>query len=347
MTTKQHPTTKRWLRWHKILNGRDSTEIGRTPRELVYERDTLKLYRYKRETPATHKTPILLVYSLVNRPAVLDLLPGRSVVEQLLASGHEVYLLDWGVPSALDYYAGLETYVDLYLRTIVRKVCKLAGVAQTHLLGYCMGGTLSAIYTSRHPRRIKTLTLLGTPLWFRCEKLLYQWSADPKMCRPKELVEAWAVAPAWSFEGYSLLTLDRKPQVVQSLYDQLDNPVFVESYKAMEKWVSDNIPMAAGIYEEFVGSCFLHNSLLTSQMEIAGETVDIKTIECPVLIIAGSADHLVPPETTGARDPIFKDQTVIEFPSGHIGLSVSRKSHRDLWPQVGNWLCNRSATVEN
>ncbi|MGE0492027.1 MAG: alpha/beta fold hydrolase [Vulcanimicrobiota bacterium] len=344
---KTQPQPKRWLRWHSILNGKATTEIGRTPRELVYQRDLLKVYRYHRDTPATQGPPILLVYSLVNTPAVLDLLPGRSVVERLLASGYEVYLLDWGIPSALDYFAGLETYVDLYLRTVVRQVCKLAGVKQVNLLGYCMGGTLAAIYTSRHPRRVKTLTLLGTPLRFRSEKLLYRWSSDPNMCKPGPLVEAWAVAPPWSFDGYTLLTLDRKPEVLKSLYDQIDNEEFVESYKAMERWVKDNIPMAASLYREFLEACFLNDELLEGKMDIGGKTVDLSTIKCPVLIINGSTDHLVPPETTGSREGVFADQTVIEFPTGHIGLSVSSKSHRSLWPQVTEWMCNQTATTRN
>lgn len=336
---------KRFARWNSILTRNETVEIGQSPRELVYERDLLRVYRYQRETEATQATPILLIYSLVNRPAVLDLLPGRSVVQQLLDEGFEVYLLDWGVPSALDYYSGLDTYVNLYLRTVVRQVCKLAKVKKLNLLGYCMGGTLAAIYTAFHPKRVASLTLLGTPLRFRSDKQLYRWSSDPNLTRPESLVQAWRVAPAWSFEGYSLLTLDRKPQVLKHLYDNLDDEVFVTSYKAMERWVTDNIPMAASVYAEFIRTCFLEDRLLNGELNIAGRTVDLESIECPVLIISGTSDHLVPPETTCCREELFQHQTNIEFPSGHIGLSVSRSSHKKLWPTVRQWLCNPVATL--
>jgi polyhydroxyalkanoate synthase len=32
----------------------------------------------------------------------------------------------------------------------------------------------------------------------------------------------------------------------------------------------------------------------------------------------------------------------MEFPTGHIGLSVSSSSHADLWPAVADWYAERS-----
>jgi len=331
-------------RWNSILSGRETIEIGRSPKEAVYERDLLTLYRYQRDTPATQKHPILIAYSLINRPAVLDLLPGRSVVERFLEAGFEVYLIDWGVPTPLDYHAGLDTYINLYLRTAIKETLKHSGCRELHLFGYCMGGALAAMATALNPRGIKTLTLLGTPLAFRSEELLYRWSSDPRINKPEQLVEAWRVAPAWNFESFSLLTLERKPDMLKALYNRLDDEGFVESFMAMERWVGDNIPMAAAVFQEFIRGCFLNNDLIAGRLEIRGKTVDLTSIEVPVLGIIGEADHLVPPETTGVDQNPFKNGEFIRFPSGHVGLSVSSKSHKALWPQVCNWICNRDAT---
>lgn len=332
-------------RWSKIVHGREAIEIGQTPKTAVYQRDLLTLYRYERQTPATQKHPILIIYSLVNRPAVLDLLPGRSVVERMLEAGFEVYLLDWGTPSALDYHSGLDTYVNLYMRTVLQETLKHSGRDSVHLFGYCMGGTLAAIYTALRPRGIRSLTLLGTPLVFRSDAQLYKWSTNPKVCKPEQLVEAWRVAPAWSFESFSLLTLDKKPEMLQSLYHKLDDEGFVESYKAMERWVGEQIPMAASLFAEFVRACFLNNDLAEGRMAVGGKTVDLGKIEVPVLTILGEADHLVPYETTGVEQKLFAKGDVLRFPAGHVGLSVSSKSHAKLWPQFCNWLCNQDATA--
>ncbi len=336
---------RRWAKWNRIISGQESVPIGRSPKEVVYQRDLLTLYRYERTTPATQKHPILIIYSLINRPAVLDLLPGRSVVERFLEAGFEVYLLDWGVPSALDFYSGLDTHINLYLRSVVRETLKHSGSPEVHLFGYCMGGALAAIYTALRPKGIKSLTLLGTPLNFRSEELLYRWSSNPALNRPEKMVEAWRVAPAWSFEGFSLLTIDRKPSMLKFLYEKLDDSEFVESYLAMENWVGDNIPMAAGVYTEFVRSCFLNNDLIAGRMQVAGKSVDLSKIQVPVMTIIGESDHLVPPETTAVDDNLFPRGEALRFPAGHVGLSVSSRAHQKLWPQVCNWLCNQDATT--
>lgn len=340
------PSFSKISRWNSIISGRETVEIGRTPKEVVYQRDLLTLYRFERETPATCEYPILISYSLINRPTVMDLLPGRSVVEKLLEAGFEVYLIDWGVPTALDYHAGLDTYINLYLRIALKETLKHSGRTELHLFGYCMGGTLAAISTALRPRGIRSLTLLGTPLNFRSEELLYRWSADPSINKPEQLVEAWRVAPAWNFESFSLLTLERKPEMLKALYNRLEDEGFVESYMAMERWVGDNIPMAASVFQEFVRGCFLNNDLIEGRMEVGGRRVDLKSITLPVLGIIGEADHLVPPETTGIDHDLFPNGEFIRFPSGHVGLSVSSKSHSALWPQVCNWLCNQDATEQ-
>jgi polyhydroxyalkanoate synthase subunit PhaC len=324
--------------FNKVLSGGVRTEIGQSPRELVYERDILTLYRYKRSTPARFSTPILLIYSLINRPSVLDLQPGRSVIEHLLGAGYEVYLLDWGTPDPLDQHTDLNDYVSLFVRTAVRKTCEHAEVSQVHMLGYCMGGCLSAMYTALYPEKIKTLTLLGTPLNFRSEQLLYKWGTHPERFDTKKIVDGWGMAPAWSFDGYSMLILETKPKRLQHLYDNLDDHEFLDNYVAMEQWANDQIPMAGAVYEEFCRTCFVENRLIEGRLQLGGRTVDLSSIECPVLLIAGKGDHLVPPETTCVENGPFRNVSTIVASSGHIGLSVSRASHKKVWPQFCDWL---------
>src|SRR5262245_58489559 len=75
--------------------------VGTTPNDVVYEEDSLRLLRYRNDA-ITCKESVLICYALVNRPYILDLQPTRSVVEKLLKRGLNVYLIDWGVPTAAD-----------------------------------------------------------------------------------------------------------------------------------------------------------------------------------------------------------------------------------------------------
>lgn len=330
--------TSRTYRWLSLLSGQQTVPIGQTPRELVYTRDRLQVFRYVRETPATQEVPILLVYSLINRPSILDLLPQRSVVRALMAQGFEVYLLDWGVPDGLDRFAGLDTYVNLYLRTAVRQVCRHAGTAQVNLFGYCMGGTMAAMFTALHPQRVHKLLLLGAPFHFRSEEMLYRWGCDPSFFEPDDIVDACGNAPPWAFEGFSLLKADQKLPRYALLYDKANDDAFIESHLAMEQWVNGNIPMAGAVYSEFLHGCFHDNRLITGELQVGDRTVDLSRITCPTLLITGDSDHLVPSETSTPLGNAVRDVRVIRFPSGHVGLSVSGAAHKKLWPEACNWL---------
>ena len=70
------------------MTGQLDTAISTTPYEVIYQEDRVKLKYYKPETKKT-KTPLLVIYALINRETMLDLQPKRSVVETLLKEGSE------------------------------------------------------------------------------------------------------------------------------------------------------------------------------------------------------------------------------------------------------------------
>ncbi|MBV8264885.1 MAG: hypothetical protein JO252_00910, partial [Planctomycetaceae bacterium] len=84
----------------RVIDKARDVEVGTTPHEVVYQEGTLRLLRYRRDSPAAFAEPIVICYALVNRPYIVDLQPDRSVVRQFLARGFDVYLIDWGTPSA-------------------------------------------------------------------------------------------------------------------------------------------------------------------------------------------------------------------------------------------------------
>jgi polyhydroxyalkanoate synthase len=285
------------------------------------------------------------VYSLINTPTILDLLPQRSVVQNLLQAGFDVYLLDWGVPDSLDYESDLEIYLDLRLHSAVRAVCKHSGEPSLSLLGYCMGGTLAAMYTALHPERVRNLIMLAAPVSFKSEQLLYRWGSDTRMCRPREVAEAYGNAPASAFDSFSLLRSEGRVHRWADLYDKMDDEAYVEQHLAMDEWVYTNIPMAGAMYVEFIEACFQKDLLLQGGVTVGGRAVRLDSIQCPTLVIAGQADHLVPPETACPMADVVAGADRIVFPAGHVGLTVSRGANQKLWPEAGQWIAQHSKEV--
>ena len=96
---------------------------GVTPKELVYEEDKLKMYRYIGKGPIKHKTPLVIVFALVNRPYIVDLKEGRSVVAHFVDNGFDTYIVDWGKPNQSDRFLTTDDYVNGYLQNCIDYVC--------------------------------------------------------------------------------------------------------------------------------------------------------------------------------------------------------------------------------
>src|ERR671929_2043845 len=161
----------KYSRGMRIVVEGAQADTGQTPKETVWTKNKAKLYHYAPNAEKKHPVPILMVYALINRPYILDLMPGNSFIEYLVGEGFDVYMLDWGIPGDEDKDMSLEHYVMDYLPRAARKVMRTSGSEEFTLFGYCMGGTMSAMYASLFPERLKNLVLLTTPVAFPQEEI--------------------------------------------------------------------------------------------------------------------------------------------------------------------------------
>src|SRR5262249_19682296 len=102
-----------------LLQRAQRVRKGVTPSEVVYEEDRLKVLHYVSEAKPRHSTPIVFVYALVNRPYILDLKKGRSVVANFVEHGFDTYLVDWGIPTPADRHLTLDDYINGYMANVL------------------------------------------------------------------------------------------------------------------------------------------------------------------------------------------------------------------------------------
>jgi polyhydroxyalkanoate synthase len=129
-----------------------------------------------------------------------------------------------------------------------------------------------------------------------------------------------------------------------TLYDNIDDEGFVENFARMEKWLNDPIDVAGVAYRQFLEDVYQENKLYRNELELNGERVDLGEITMPVIQVIGEYDHLIPPEASRPfNDVVGSDDTeLMEYSTGHIGLSVSSSTHEHLWPAVADWFAERS-----
>ncbi|MGA7924292.1 MAG: alpha/beta fold hydrolase [Thermoplasmata archaeon] len=326
--------------------------VGQTPSDVLYEEERMRVLHYRAppEWGGRRRPPVLCVYALINKPYIMDLQPGLSVVESLLAGGLDVYLIDWGTPNVLDQDMRIHDYVNDYVDAAVHATQKEAEVERIHLLGYCMGGTFSAMYTALHPENVRSLALMAAGLDFDTQSsFLNIWSHAPGF-DPWKIARSYRLIPADFFNAaFSLLDPLRTNYLkFQTLLERIDDPAFVENFLRMEMWTNDGIPMAGPTYAEFLEKGYQRNLLVKGQWTLDGDDrpIDLGRIDMPVVTIVGRNDNLVPPESTERvlSHVGSKDTTRLDLPSGHIGLSTSRRAHSELWPRYAEWVRARDAS---
>ena len=323
-----------------------NVEVGQTPSEVVYTENKLELLHYESQTDEQHEVPIVIVYALINKPFILDLQPDRSVIRRLLEAGHDVYMIDWNEPSRLDQYLTIDDYVNRYIDNCVDVVRERSDQDAINVLGYCMGGALTAMYAALHPEKVRNLGLMAAGLCFEdTGGVLERWG-DEEYYSPRDVTETFGNAPAEMLDvGFALM--DPVANFVTKyvrLYDNIEDDDFIENFGRMERWLSEGIDVAGAAYVQFLEDLYQDNKLYRNELHLDGKHVNLENIDMPVLQITGEYDHLIPPESSTPFNEVIgsDDVTTFQQPTGHIGLSVSGSSHKELWPKVCEWFAERS-----
>jgi len=335
--------TQKLTKGYEILKEVGEVEIAQTPKTLIYSEDKIRLFRYNRETPAKAKTPVLIVYALVNTYKMMDLQPDRSYIKNLLDQGLDVYLIDWGHPTKQDRYLTLDDYVNGYINTCVDIIRKKHNLEKINIMGICQGGTFSTLYTAINPNKVKNLITLVTPIDFSTnDGLLFRWSKDMDF---DKLVDGndGLIPGEFLNTGYDLLKPMMKINKQIGLNNMLDDKAKLENYLRMEKWIQESPAQAGECFRQFMKDLYQGNKLVKGELIVGDKQVNLKNITMPLLNIYASEDHLVPPTATIPLNDCVgsKDKELYKFSGGHIGVFVGGKSQKELAPAVVKWILER------
>jgi polyhydroxyalkanoate synthase len=326
-----------------LLNQLD-TEIASTPYDVVWVEDRVKLKHYRSPGPIRVSRPLLIVYALINRETMLDLQPGRSVIQSLLREGIDLYMIDWGYPTRMDRYLTIDDHVNGYLDAAIDFILETHGSEKLNLMGVCMGGTFSIIYSALHSGKINSLITTVTPSNFDTDQgLLHQWSRKVDV---DTIVDTYGNLSGDALNFIFLLLNPARLMIDKyvGFIENLDNKEFVENFIRMEKWIFDSPDVPGETYRQFIKDCYQQNLLIKSQMQVGGKRVDLAAITMPLLNIYGKYDHLVPPEACDKLTAAVgsNDTEDLCLDTGHIGIYVSSKCQKEFVPKIVGWLQEKS-----
>jgi polyhydroxyalkanoate synthase len=313
--------------------------IAVTPGSVVFRCEEFELIQYAPQSDKVFSVPLLMVPPVINKFYIMDISPGRSMIEYFLTQGVQVFAISWRNPTAEQRNWGFDTYGRAILNAL-DTVEKISRSDRTHLQASCSGGILAAM-TAAHlnatgeGNRLAGLMLMVT--------VLDQRKAGFAAAAIDE--EAANIAIALSarkgyLDGRSLAEVFawlRPTDLVWRYW--VNNYVEGKSPAAFDVlfWNADTTRMAAALHRDMV-MMGLHNSLVTpGEVSMLGTPVDLGLISTDAYVVAGIADHISPWQACyrSARLLGSKDLHFVLSSSGHIASLVNPPGNPRATYRVG------------
>jgi polyhydroxyalkanoate synthase len=342
---------------------------------VVLRDEAFELIQYQPTTERVREVPLLFVPPTINRFYVLDLAPGRSMVEHLIAQGHQVFVISWRNPDAAQGHFDLDTYAQAVLDARAA-VAEITGQDSVHLNAACSGGIIAAgalahLADTGHLNDVASLTLMVCAL--------DNARAGTTSALINREVAAAAVAES-ARKGY----LDGKAlagvfawlrpndliwsYVINNYLLGKEPPAFDVLY-----WNQDSVRLAAGLHRDFIRMA-LDNSLThAGAVSVLGSPVDLSKVDLDTYVVAGSNDHIVPWDNAYRSTQLLGGESrFVLSTSGHIQALINppdpdtRSSFRlaaenppepdawfeqaakhqgSWWPDYVEWLGSRSGEL--
>jgi len=328
----------------KLVPVPDEITLETTPFDVAYSDDKVRLLHFKPLTSKQKKTPLVIAYAVINRYQILDIHPKKSWVRNLLEQGIDVYLIDWGSPNNIDKYLDFDDYVNRYLDNCIEFVKQESSVDEVSLQGYCTGGTISTIYAALHPKKIKNLIATAPVIdGWRDTTVVSNLAKHVDVDKMVETIGN--MPPEFMYYCFSILKpFEQGIDKYIKFFKNIDNENFVDSFLRIEKWVSDTPPIPGELFRQWIKDIYQNNLLIKDKMYVGGKRVSLKQITMPLFTQIAVADHLVSPECSMPLHYAVgsEDKTLKVYPTGHVGMIASSFSQKNILPELGQWIIERS-----
>ncbi len=250
--------------------------------------------------------PVVLVPSLINPAAVLDLSQDISLLRTLAAAGFQAWLLDWGMPGPAERDLDIAGHIE---RLLVPLIARLD--APPVLVGYCLGGTMAWGAAGIAP--VAGIATIAAPWRFTGygdarPAMAAHWAGARAGCEalglvPVEVLQAgfWRLDPARMIDKYAA-------------FGRLaSDSAAARAFVRLEDWANAGAPLtfAAGrsLFEEMIAQDRPGNGLWYR---------DPRRLDCPTVEFVSTTDRIVPAAT--AADVADRR----DLDAGHVGMIVGR-----------------------
>ena len=337
---KEPENLKKLTEMKRLLSNIEKIKTGETEYEVIKETGLFRLLHYKSTKERVYKYPLIIVYALINKSYILDLQPNKSWIKNIVDQGINVYLIDWKSPGKFDKFTTIDDYVNLFIYDCVEIVKSIENIDKVSLQGYCMGATMSLIYTSLYQKNVKNLITVAPVVDTDKDKTVIKNMAQ-NMDIDKILYHYENFPYELLYSCYaSLKPFKQGVNKYLNLFDNLEDESFVQNFLRVEKWLYDTPPIAGETFRQWIKDIYQKNLFSKNKLVVGENRINLSNIKVPLLNVVADQDHLVSPECSVSLNNLVSstDKNLMRFSTGHVGLIASGYSQNVVLPKLGNWI---------
>ncbi len=297
-----------------------------TPGSVVLRTDVFELIHYRPSTDQVREVPLLFIPPTINKFYVLDLAPGRSMIEHYVAQGQQVFAISWRNPEQAQGHFDLDTYAQAVAEAR-DAVASITSQSKVHLAAACSGGIITAgllgnLADAGELDGVASLTLMVCALDNDTEGTMAALAGRD--------IAAAAVAES-ARKGYldgraleGVFTWLRPNDLVWNYF--VNNYLLGKAPPAFDVlyWNQDTVRLAAGLHRDFINVGLDNSFAHPGSLEVLGRPVDLGAVDIDTYFIAGITDHIVPWESAYRGALLFGgDKRFVLSRSGHIQALVN------------------------
>ncbi len=340
---------------------RSAFELGRdvatTPGRVVYRNELFELIQYLPATPEVRTTPLLYVFSQVNRYYLGDLTPERSLFRQLVDSGIQVFAMSWKNPSRKQAHWSLDTYTQGVIEAL-EITGGITGQGRVDLIGLCAGGLVAATAAgalrARGDDRVNSLSLFVSIIDNRPgDSGFTLFVTDESVAAQKQRVRLQGgMSERDVLEMFAMLRLDENVfSFMRRNYFRGEAPLA----HPLLYWSMDYTRVPAELQCDLIDLGH-RNPLANRRLTVLGQRLDLAQIQYPVYIMAGSTDHITPWKACYRSAHLFGGEVEFVLTSqNHTQTISARPDNRHLryWrnpslpADADEWWRNSAETIGN
>ena len=305
--------------------------VAATPGKVVFQNRMFQLIQYTPTTDEVKDTPIVIMPPWINKFYILDLRERNSLVKWLTDQGYTTFMVSWVNPDASMADVNFEDYMLEGAIAAKDAALGITGAKQTHMVGYCIGGTLlsatlaylktkgdDSVATATYFVALTDFKEAGDIGVFIDEEQIA--GLEKRMDESGGFLDAADMATTfnllrsndliWSFVISNYL-LGKEPFPFDLLY-----------------WNSDSTRMPKAMHSFYLRSMYLENKLAKpGGITLDGVPIDLRTVAVPSYMISCREDHIAPWASTYEGTKLFSGPVrFVLAGSGHIAGIVNPPS---------------------